>query len=99
MTRPTPAQGQETMMHTAPKFAEFRNWLASPEYAAQMAKLIGEPKAPARTDWPVDIAALVAQHEAHATMCLEGAARHMRMANELALTPTQPPNPTEGDDK
>jgi hypothetical protein len=77
---------------SAPKFNEYGTWLKSPEYAAQMKRLLGEPATPPRQDWPVDVGALIAQHEAHATMCLEAAARHMRAANALAaLAPPRIP--------
>lgn len=70
-------------MNARPKFADYKQWLASPEYAAQMKASLGEPNAPPRDHWPVDVPALIAQHEAHATMCLEAAARHMRAARAL----------------
>ncbi len=66
-------------------FAQFGAWLKSPEYAAQMARLVDLPAQPPRQDWRVDVAALVERHEAHATMCLEAAARHMREAEKLRL--------------
>jgi hypothetical protein len=68
----------------APKFSEYQAWLASDEYVSQMKRLIGEPSAAPREEWPLNIGEVIAQHEARATMCLEAAARHMRKANSLA---------------
>jgi hypothetical protein len=69
--------------------AAFRAWLASPEYAAQIKALTGSPSKP-REEWPVNYGELIDQQNAHATMCLEAAARHAREAERLALLSAHP---------
>ena len=66
------------------KFANYRAYLASPEYAAEMAKLLATGSKPPREDYPVNVPELVERHRAYASMAIEGAARHMRIAEELS---------------
>lgn len=65
-------------------FSQYRDWLASPEYKAQMEKLVGEKPSPARTDWPLNFGELSDRHRAFASMCIEAAARHMRLSEDYA---------------
>jgi hypothetical protein len=73
-----------------PPFSQYREWLASPEYKAQIARLLAEKPRPPRQDWPVNVGELIDRHHAHASMCIEAAARHMREAERLANKETKP---------
>ena len=66
-----------------PKFADYRAYLASPEYAAGMAKLLATGSNPPREDYPVNVPELIERHRAYASMAIEGAARHMRIVEGL----------------
>lgn len=61
--------------------------LDSPEYKAQLRKLLGEPATPPRQDWPLDLTARIEMHRAIASQAVEYAARHAKMAIELAEVP------------
>ena len=58
--------------------------LDSPEYKAQLRKLLGEPATPPRPDWPMDLTARIEMHRAIASKAVEYAAHHAKMAIELA---------------
>ena len=58
--------------------------LNSPEYAASIRKLLGEPSAPPRSDWPVDTGALIDRHREIASMAVGWAVKHAKIAADLA---------------
>lgn len=63
--------------------SQYREWLASPEYKAQIAALVGAPNDPPRQDWPQDIRPLITMHRELGTMMVRGAVDHFRRADVL----------------
>jgi hypothetical protein len=64
-------------------FSQYREWLASPEYAAQISTLLAKPSDPPRQDWPQDVRPLIAMHRELGTMMVQGAVEHFKKADAL----------------
>ena len=64
-------------------FAEYREYLASDEYKQAIKKLLESAPSPPRQEYAINYRELADRHRAHAGICIEGAARHMRKAQEL----------------
>jgi hypothetical protein len=64
-------------------FSEYRTWLASDEYKAQIQALIGKPNDPPREDWPVDVSHLARMHNQLGNQMLRVAVDHFRKEAEI----------------
>ena len=68
-------------------FSQYRAWLASPEYKAQIATLVAAPNDPPRQDWPQDVRPLITMHRELGTMAVRNAVGHFKKADELEAVP------------
>ena len=67
----------------APKFSEYRAWLASPEYKEQMRVLLGQPNEPPRDDYPLDVSHLIRMHSELGDQLIRSAVDHFKKAKAL----------------
>lgn len=68
-------------------FSQYRAWLASSEYKAQIAALIAAPNEPPRQDWPQDVRSLITMHRELGTMAVHNAVAHFKKADALEALP------------
>ena len=68
---------------TARPFSEYREWLQSPEYKAQIAALVQKPSEPPRDDYTLDVSHLIRMHDELGSRLVRAAVDHFKASDRL----------------
>ncbi len=68
---------------SARPFSEYREWLQSPEYKAQIAALVQKPSEPPREDYPLDVSHLIRMHDELGSQLIRAAVDHFKASDCL----------------